>query len=81
MNINELNIKEKSHYYKDSDIFNLKPPKSPEKFKNKLISLNLDDNEIFNNQANINKEKYFVNKIDHINECLRNKNWMINYIN
>ena len=81
MNINELNIKEKSHYYKDSDIFNLKPPKSPEKFKNKLISLNLDDNEIFNNHANINKEKYFVNKIDHINECLRNKNWMINYIN
>jgi len=80
MKINELNILEKSHYYKDSDIFNLKPPKSPEKFKSKQISLNLGDEEIYNSQNNIDIGNYHPNKIDHINDCLRDKNWMTNYI-
>ena len=82
MSINDLNIFQKSHYYKDSDIFNLKPPKTPEKYKTKRISLKLDNNEKndyidrCNNFANI---RYYRNKKDHINECLRNKNFMENY--
>ena len=78
MKINDLNIFQKSHYYKDSDIFNLKPPKSPDKFNIKRISINLDD-DINNRYNNLNGEKYYVNKKDHVNDCLRYKNWMDNY--
>ena len=81
MTLNELNILQKSHYYRDSDIFNLKSPKSPDKFKCKQITLNLDDNDNNNqNQANLSKDKYYLNKKDHINDCLRDKNWMSKYI-
>ena len=65
MKINDLNIFQKSHYYKDSDIFNLKPPKSPDKFNIKRISINLDD-DINNRYNNLNGEKYYVNKKDHV---------------
>ena len=83
MKLDDLNIFEKSHYYKDSDIFNLKPPKSPEKYKLKLLSLNLNNLrniDIDNYKTNINNERYFKNKKDHINECLRDKKWMTNYL-
>ena len=35
MKINNLNPMERKHYYNDSDIFNIRPPKSPERFKYK----------------------------------------------
>jgi len=80
MTLNELNIIEKSHYYKDSDIFHLKPPKSPEKFKFKRISLNFENNDKDNYQINLSKDKYYINKKDHINDILKDKNWMTKYI-
>ena len=80
MTLNELNILEKSHYYKDSDIFNLKPPKSPDKFKIKHISLDLENIDENNNQTNLSKDKFYLSKKDHINDCLRDKNWMTQYI-
>ena len=82
MSLNDLNIFQKSHYYKDSDIFNLKPPKTPDKYKTKRISLKLDDNdnnEYNNRYNNFENIKYYRNKKDHINECLRDKNFMENY--
>ena len=84
MKLNDLNIFEKSHYYKDSDIFNLRPPKSPEKYKFKHPSLNLTyqiDNNRYTFQNNISTGKYFKNKKDHINDCLREKNWKTNFLN
>ena len=81
MKLNDLNIYEKSHYYKNSDIFNLKSPRTPEKFKSKLISLKLEKIDDTNNyQTLYNKDKYYLNKKDHINECLRDKKWMKSYI-
>ena len=81
MKLNDLNIYEKSHYYKDSDIFNLKSPRTPEKFKSKPISLKLEKIDDTNNYQTIyNKDKYYLNKKDHINECLRDKKWMKSYI-
>ena len=84
MKINELNIFEKSHYYKDSDIFNLRPPKTPESFKLKPLSLNLtnkNNNHRYNYLNNSNNEDYFLNKKDNVKECLRDKNYLKNYIN
>ena len=84
MKINELNIFEKSHYYKDSDIFNLRPPKTPERFKLKPLSLNLtnkNNNHRYNFLNNSNNEDYFLNKKDNVKECLRDKNYLKNYIN
>ena len=81
MKLNDLNIYEKSHYYKDSDIFNLKSPKTPEKYKLKPIPLKLEQVDDTNNyQTYYNKDKYYLNKKDHINECLRYKKWMKSYI-
>ena len=81
MELKDLNIYEKSHYYKDSDIFNLKSPKTPEKYKTKPISLKLEEVENNNNYENyFNKDKYYLNKKDHVNECLKYKIWMKSYI-
>ena len=81
MKLNDLNIYEKSHYYKDSDIFNLKSPKTPEKYKSKPISLNIEQIDDTNNYQTIfNNDRYYLNKKDHINECLRYKKWMKSYI-
>ena len=35
MKISYLDLVERSHYYNDSDIFNAKSPKTPERFKYK----------------------------------------------
>ena len=74
MKINELNIFEKSHYYKDSDIFNLRPPKTPESFKLKPLSLNLtnkNNNHRYNYLNNSNNEDYFLNKKDNANSLIK----------
>ena len=78
MKLDDLNIYEKSNYYKDSDIFNLKSPKTPEKYKSKPILEQVDD--INNYQTYFDNDKYYLNKKDHINECLRYKKWMKSYI-
>ena len=82
MKINDLNIKERNQYYNDSDIFNTRPPKTPEKYRFKgfipkirLNSFNYNLNS--NNRSSINNninEKYYKNKKDHIKEvCFRPK--------
>ena len=79
MKINELNIKERNQFYNDSDIFNTRPQKTPEKFRYKGFMLhprlnNFHDNLNSNSKLQshkINKERYYKNKKDHIKEvCL-----------
>ena len=81
MKINDLSIIEKSHYYNDSDIFNRRPPKTPEryKFKNDFPSI-LEKTSNFPEKSsdyltNVtkNKDRYSNNKKDHVNDCLRSK--------
>ena len=79
----DLNPKERKHYYNDSDIFNIRPPKTPERYKiKKLMSYKLLPNnyktistEIVPTHKN-NKEKQYYNynhdnQKDHINDCIR----------
>ena len=81
MKINELNNSERKQYYNDSDIFNTKPPKTPEKFKLKknlpITSLKTHNyNTISNNNLFIEKynhKRYYNNNKDHINDCLRSQ--------
>ena len=81
MKINDLNPMERKHYYNDSDIFNIRPPKTPERFKyekyipvTSLKSYNYKtiSNDNFQSQ-NKNNERYYNNKKDHINDCIRSK--------
>ena len=46
MKICDLNSTERKHYYNDSDIFNIRPPKTPERYriKNYLPSKILNNN-------------------------------------
>ena len=79
MKIYDLNSTERRQYFNDSDIFNIRPLKTPDKYKcseSNLLStlkrsnynaLSTDNFELGKN----NKERYYKNKIDHINECLR----------
>ena len=76
MKINELNNLERKQYYNDSDIFNTRPPKTPERFKFKkylpITSLKTHNyNTISTDNVPIEKykhEKYYNNKKDHIND-------------
>ena len=81
MKINELNNLERKQYYNDSDIFNTRPPKTPERFKLKknlpITSLKSHNyNTISTNNIPIEKynyERYYNNNKDHINDCFRSK--------
>ena len=81
MKINELNNLERKQYYNDSDIFNTRPPKTPERFRFKkyppITSLKTHNyNTISTDNVPIEKynhEKYYNNKKDHINDCFRAK--------
>ena len=82
MKINDLNSIERKHYYNDSDIFNTRPPKTPERFKYKkyipVTTLKISNYKIILNDdfqsQNRNNERYYNNKKDHINDCFRSKN-------
>ena len=81
MKINDLDPVERSHYYNDSDIFNAKPPKTPERFKYKkylpITALKISNYKTISNNnipiQTFNNERYYNNKKDHINDCLRSK--------
>ena len=90
MKINELNVKERKNYYNDSDIFNTRPPKSPERFKftkpNPITALKTYNNyNIISNEntpaSNYNTERYYFNKKDHINDNFRAKTPAYYYFN
>ena len=83
MKIYDLNTMERKQYYNDSDIFNIRPPKTPERYRYKkyspittLKSYNYktisSDNFQHHNNNHYN-ERYYNNKKDHINDCFRSK--------
>ena len=76
MKINELNLKERKQYYNDSDIFNIRPPKTPERFRYKeKMSLkeqkgsNIDSHTISTDNLPIQriKRNQYKRNISHIN--------------
>ena len=79
MKINDLDPVERSHYYNDSDVFNAEPPKTPERFKYKkylpITALKSSNYKTISNDnipiQTFNNERYYNNKKDHINDCLR----------
>jgi hypothetical protein len=50
MKINELNLKERKQNYNDSDIFNIRPPKTPERFRFKE-KISLKEQKGFNSNS------------------------------
>lgn len=81
MKINDLAPEERKQYYNDSDIFNTRPPKTPERFRFKkflpVTALKCHNHKIkLNNDLsnpNIYNERYYNNKKDHIKDCFRSK--------
>ena len=81
MKTNDLNPKERRLYYNDSDIFNTRPPKTPERFKIKnIISSKLLTKNSYNNistelpihKNNQGNQSYnYYNQTDHVNDCMR----------
>ena len=74
MKVGELSSRQKNLYYMDSDIFHIRAPKTPDKFKK--IKSNLNRNTSSKNklgEKNKKNVKYHRQIKDHVNECLRPK--------
>jgi len=88
MKINDLNSIERKNYYNDSDIFNARPPRTPERYRfKKYIPVTAlktyNYNTISTDNLPIqkkNNERYYINKKDHINDCLRSKTPMPSFM-
>ena len=86
----ELNRIERKNYHYDSDIFNVRPPKTPQRFKLKkpypIRTFTTYNNINTISTPNLpkektNHEKYYLNKKDHINDTFRAKTPGPNFFN